>query len=138
MRLATARYFDKDLIAASGLAPIGTTVGPPRFSPGYTVEATLAMLAPHGIFGKETPEREFRVQYRRRLRSFGTDRIVNALEAICAAHGHDGAVLLCFCKLEEPGAFCHRRMFAEWWREQTGDDVPELAGIQLTLGKEKR
>jgi hypothetical protein len=35
-----------------------------------------------------------------------------------------GVVLLCF---QPPGAFCHRRVFAEWWRERTGQPVAKVA-----------
>jgi hypothetical protein len=36
--------------------------------------------------------------------------------------------LLCYEDLSEPGTFCHRRMFAEWWSERTGEKVEELGG----------
>jgi hypothetical protein len=29
--------------------------------------------------------------------------------------------------------FCHRRVLAEWWEQQTGEPVPELADDQLGL-----
>ena len=46
------------------------------------------------------------------------------LQAI--AHGSDaaGVVLLCFEKLAEKP--CHRRLFAGWWEDKTGQPVPEL------------
>lgn len=35
------------------------------------------------------------------------------------------AILLCW---EQPGAFCHRRLVAEWLEEHLGIKVPELPG----------
>ena len=35
-------------------------------------------------------------------------------------------VLLCFEDLTQPGLKCHRRLFATWWHENTGEAVPEL------------
>jgi hypothetical protein len=35
----------------------------------------------------------------------------------------ENAVLLCFCN---PGAFCHRRLVAEWIEDSLGINVPEL------------
>ena len=35
-------------------------------------------------------------------------------------------VLLCYEDLTKPGLRCHRRLFANWWCENTGDVVPEL------------
>lgn len=32
-------------------------------------------------------------------------------------------ILLCWCG---KGKFCHRRLFARWWRENTGEDVQEI------------
>jgi hypothetical protein len=45
------------------------------------------------------------------------------------AKGHDakGVVLLCFEDLSKPGEWCHRRAFATWWEEQTGEKVEELS-----------
>lgn len=123
-QVATARYFDKDVIAESGLTPVGSTVGVPKFSPGYLIAAHLSPFAPFGIFGKGVPEDEFRDLYFERLNSFGPRKLSNLLDTIAHTFESKGVVLLCYCKLEE--GFCHRRMFAEWWEEETGDQVVEL------------
>jgi uncharacterized protein YeaO (DUF488 family) len=45
----------------------------------------------------------------------------------------DDAVLLCW---ERPGAFCHRRLVAEWFEEKLGVSVPEAdAGGAEDLGQ---
>jgi len=38
----------------------------------------------------------------------------------------DDAVLLCW---ERPGAFCHRRLVAEWFEETLGVSVPEVGEV---------
>ena len=35
-------------------------------------------------------------------------------------------VLLCFEDIRKPGLFCHRRVFATWWEQETGEPVSEL------------
>ncbi len=127
LRVYTARYFDKALIEESGAAPLGSTVGPPRFGVGYELAGSVGMVTPYGSFKIEDPA-EFRRVYRQRLGHFGVDKIKRVLEAFAAGHDTDSVVLLCFCKLDE-GAVCHRRVFAEWWREQTGDHVDELRDV---------
>jgi hypothetical protein len=47
----------------------------------------------------------------------------------------DDAILLCW---ERPGAFCHRRLVAEWLEENLGVSVPEVgagAAKQARLGE---
>jgi hypothetical protein len=48
------------------------------------------------------------------------------LKAFATAHGSEGVVLLCFEDLTKPGEWCHRRSFAAWWDEKTGQKVDEL------------
>lgn len=43
---------------------------------------------------------------------------------------HPDAVLLCWCR---PGAFCHRRLLAEWLETQTGTHIPEYGRASGTL-----
>jgi len=131
MRLATARYFDAKAIKESGLSPVASTVGFPKFPLGYDFAGLSPHIAPRGIFGRDLTEAAFRKQYRKRLDSFGPTRIMALLEAIADAEGTEGVVLLCFCDLEK--GYCHRRLFAEWWEQSTGQEVPELAPAQAEL-----
>jgi hypothetical protein len=133
LELATSRYYHKALIEDSGLAPVGTTVGFPKFPLGYHLEGICPLIAPKGVFGKDLPEDEFRLAYTNRLNANGSEHIEKLLRAIADAGHHPGCVLLCFCDLTQPDVFCHRRMFAEWWEEQTGRAVPELRAGQLEI-----
>lgn len=69
--------------------------------------------------------------YRARLDTAGVAAIRDELRQIARSAGSDRLVLLCFCDLSAPppAGWCHRRMFATWWQERTGDAVPELAEL---------
>jgi len=45
------------------------------------------------------------------------------LHALAGSHE---PVLLCWETLRKPGEWCHRRMAAEWFQAELGEEVPEL------------
>jgi hypothetical protein len=129
--IATSRYFPKDArVTLSGLVPLGHTVGTPRF--GGPEAGNLGLLAPHGLLGKDVTEEEFERRYRARLDEIGADKIRRVLSAIADAYGAAGVVLLCYEDVHA-GESCHRRMFADWWQEQTGETVDELDPVQAAI-----
>ena len=125
LTIATSRYQAREKIAASGLAPVGTTVGRPRFKLGYELAGTAAALAPRGLLHVEDPA-EFELAYRSRLERVDVEGIHLLLARLAGNAGAEGVVLLCYEDLEVEGEWCHRRVFAEWWQEQTGEEVVEL------------
>ena len=125
LTVATSRYFARQKVSDSGLAPVRTTVGAPRFRLGYELAGNVGMLAPYGLRSIED-ETEFETAYRARLDGFGVEKIRAALEDIARTAGTEGVVLLCFEDLDDPTQSCHRTIFAAWWREQTGEEVVEL------------
>lgn len=80
-KLATSRYASGDLIVASGLAPVGITVGQPKFVLDYRLVGNVRMLAPYGLLSI-TDEDEFTRRYRDRLDGHGADKILRVLTAI--------------------------------------------------------
>ena len=116
------RYQARDLILESGLAPVATTVGKPKFQLRYDLAGACALIAPLGVFGRGLSEEEFEAGYRERLDRFGVDQIRAELATLTG--DRPGCVLLCFCDLEK--SCCHRRLFARWWKERTGEEVAEL------------
>ncbi len=124
--VATARFFDRELIVASGLAPVQASLGAPRFPLGYELAGSVGMLAPYGLLKIER-RREFEQHYRRRLERFGAEKIAAVLQSLAAGYEAPGVVLLCFEDLSKRGQWCHRRVFAAWWEKRTGESVPELA-----------
>lgn len=137
MRVATSRYFAKATIEASGLTPIGFTRGWPKFGVSVDVVANLRVLGPAGdLFGIED-RAKFAKAYKRYLDSIGVGAVEAMLRSLMVSKAggvDEGVVLLCFCDLEKPDAtWCHRQVFAEWWEEQTGEDVLELEAPQITF-----
>ena len=123
MLIATSRYQGHSAILASGLAPVRVTVGAPRFRLGFDLAGACTMLAPYGAFGRDLDDEEFAAVYRQRLDRFGVDAIRSELKTL--AGDAPGVVLLCFEDVHA-GQSCHRRVFAQWWQERTGEEVPEL------------
>ena len=117
--LATGRY--ASFRPEWGLA-VGITVGRPKFPLGYTIAAEINELKPTGLL-HITDNAEFDRRFRARLDRIGVDALARRFEAIGARHGGERLVFLCF---EKPGEHCHRRTWAEWWTERTGQPVPEL------------
>jgi len=125
MQLFTSRY---QRFRPSQGAPVRTTVGAPRFQLNYELAGEARLLMPSYAMLK-LAEEPYRAIYRERLEAAGVDAIRRQLEAIAVAAHADRLVLLCFCDLSAPApdGWCHRRMFAQWWQERTGEAVPELA-----------
>ena len=124
-RLYTSRYANTTL-AAYPAAKVRITLGHPRFRLSYELAGKIPELAPtREMFGKT--EAEFAAAYTALLvERGGVDHLTERFASIAAETGSDDLVLLCFEDLRTPGLFCHRRVFAEWWEQQTGRTVPEL------------
>lgn len=134
--VATSRYHAGKLIVASGLVPLGVTVGSARWLP-YELGGAVGPLAPYGEVDG-TPLRKieddavFDQVYGERLAQYGVEALARLFETYAELYAAPGVVLLCFEKVLE-GEECHRRSFARWWEEQSGQVVPELAPTQTDL-----
>lgn len=126
MKLRTSRYAAGPLIVASGLVPVRTSLGGPRFKIPYRIEGVCRLLMPRrDMLG--LPIEEYESLYVEILEGHGLDAIRQDFRTISNENGGRGLVLLCFEDLNKSDNWCHRRMFADWWTEQTGEPVPELA-----------
>ncbi|MFF7586721.1 DUF488 family protein [Kitasatospora purpeofusca] len=105
--------------------PVRITRGAPRFRLPYQLLHTVAELAPGAAYFNR-PQPEFTAAYRADLAALGAHRIAERLGAIAEQEREQRLVLLCFEDLAKPNEWCHRRIFAEWWLEATGDQVREL------------
>jgi hypothetical protein len=120
--VATSRYQAGDKIEASGLVPVGITVGPPRFKIPYRDRLVYVReAAPKGLRSIEDRD-EFLVAYYRLLEEHGFEFYVERFTVI--AREAPGVVLLCFEDTEKD--FCHRQAFAVWWSMRGGKKVREL------------
>lgn len=131
MTIYTARYANKALKGGGYLAVrISNTA--PKFKLAYPLAGHCGILMPalEDCFGPNRHNFEaFKANYLALLDARDLPAISAVVERIRAAAEKAGrpAVLLCYEDIRKPGAFCHRRLFADWWREQTGEDIPELA-----------
>ncbi|MGW3121393.1 hypothetical protein ACWDBW_30290 [Streptomyces sp. NPDC001107] len=108
--------------------PVRITLGAPRFKLPYLLQYSVRELAPRReYFTKPLPE--FTAAYRADLDQLGPARIAERLRVIVNAEQDHRLVLLCFEDLADPAQWCHRRVFAAWWKDVTGDEVRELGPL---------
>ena len=126
MDLATSRYQAADLIQASGRAAVGMTLGYPRWKLRYPVVANLRQLAPTREMIHVGDASIFEEMYHSRLDDLGVGRVRELLTMCVERANNERLLLLCYEDITKPGLRCHRRLFASWWLENTGEVVPEL------------
>jgi hypothetical protein len=129
MEIWTSRFQNKALAGHPELVKVGITVGQPRWPLGYAYER-LSLLAPYGLL-RETDRERFTRAYCARLDAAGVETVLAALQAISAEHDGRDLVLLCYEDLDKvypdgSQEWCHRQVFAEWWRARTGGIILEL------------
>ena len=129
-RFVTSRY--QTLNADGGalsrvFAGVRTTLGAPRFPLKYTLAGvSSALMPPKHLFAQLNNGGswdQYEAGYRNHLDSVGTQAIDRELSTLLQSSGRETVALLCFCEKDAP---CHRRIFASWWEEQTGEAIPEL------------
>ncbi len=125
-RLFTSCYGAKKLIIDSGLVAVRTSVGHPRWKLAYPIGAVILEIAPLRNMLNLSRD-EYHARYINKLEMHSVDTIARRLNEVSAANEGRDLVLLCFEDLTKPRLWCHRTMFAEWWREKTGQAVEELA-----------
>jgi hypothetical protein len=120
--LATGRY-------ATFRSPLGvavqTSIGRPRFPIDYELHEQVRELTPFGL--RKLEGDEFTRRYRERLDKLDLDALRAQFDAISKRHDNARVVLLCFEDVRA-GERCHRRDFADFWFERTGQRVPEVGG----------
>ena len=121
MAVFTSRYSNPALAGGERRA-VRISMGTPRFRLGYRLDADIPELMPFGLRGRAFDS--FMAGYVERLEKAGAARIGAILERM--QQGGRDAVLLCYEDIRKPGAWCHRTMFADWWRERTGETIAEL------------
>lgn len=105
---------------------VSASLWSPRFRLPYKIDMSAPMLAPTS----EMLTRGYSgIEYWDLLdaRQAGVIRTLNEAEEL--AGGRD-IVLLCFCDtppiIVTGGKWCHRHVFASWWRVRVGEEVTEL------------
>jgi len=100
--------------------PVRISLGRHR---GWSTPAFVTEITPRGWYLRR-PEPEYVKAYSEQLARYGVEVIQARFNALAAEHGQP-LVLCCFERLAT-GSWCHRTRFAEHWRQQTGQTIPEL------------
>ena len=124
LELYTSRWANPDL-AHLDVVPVGISRGVPRWPLPYRYKL-LRLLAPSREVFALQDLKKFEQAYLAGLEEIGAEKIAQALQKISDEHDRSPLVLLCYENIYD-GKTCHRRVFAGWWEEQTGQKVPELA-----------
>ncbi|MGI5292968.1 hypothetical protein ACQEVF_57995 [Nonomuraea polychroma] len=128
-RLATCSF--KEFLPEYGV-PVRISAGTPERFRKLPYELTFTLPAatpPWKILKWEYDA--YRDDFVGRLNAVGIETVASQIAQIVRQVGDADAqlVLLCFENLSQPSTWCHRTMFAIWWRAQTGEDVPELGTV---------
>ena len=130
MELYTSHWRNQEL-APLDVVPVGISRGVPRGKLAKELPyryKRLPALSPSSELLKRwltsaiDPE-EYTQVYRGYLDSLGLEEVISQLEKKSTDNEGKPLVLLCWCA---PGDFCHRRVWADWYLEKTGQEVPEL------------
>lgn len=135
MAIWTSRYSNKEL-RNEGYYPVGISIGKPRFNTGYIIQEQCYSLAPKRYMLQMQKE-PYTAEYIKKLENIGTQKIIDIvrrLERTAQSNGKE-LVLLCFEDVRISDDWCHRRLFAEWWKEQTGEIIEELNDPTPPKGK---
>lgn len=127
MEVYTSRFGNRQL-ATLDATFVAISLGLPKWQTAYEIHERVRCLAPHPRM-LDWPEEEYRPAYIDILDGVGVQLVSQLLSDIWERHGRKPLVLLCHENVAKPGQWCHRRIFAEWWEQQTGQRIEEL---QLT------
>lgn len=121
----TSRYSNPELKTGKYTA-IRISLGSPRWQVGYTIAGAIKCLMPCGLLGKYDNDKPgYEREYRKLLDKAGVTAIKSQLDEY-AKFGKN-IVLLCYEDIRKgENDWCHRTMFAEWWKEKTGEVIEEL------------
>src|SRR4051794_28985337 len=120
-----ARYFAEDVLASGEIIPVGISYEPPTVPLSYPLEHRVGLLAPekHMLRGSLAEWLPFSRVFWAYLDDVGVEKIREALTDISQRHGGKALALLDYEDLRL-GHRSHRVVFAAWWEEQTGQQVP--------------
>jgi hypothetical protein len=115
--------------------PVRTSLGLPRFIREASKWPYAEKLAPKGMIHVADRD-EFNQRYHALLDGYGFDAVAHDLVDIWRCQTPESyretppadrkpLALLCFEDLDTDD-FCHRRCFASWWLENTGEEVDEV------------
>lgn len=130
--MKTARYQNRNLYSKKHVL-VRISRYAPRFKTCYRINAVLRGIIPsEKCFRNRFDEQLFANDYLRQLNC--SPKIIDEIKYLkwffqSEIDSGKELVLLCFEDIREDGVFCHRRIFADWWRKRTGEIVEELGEL---------
>ena len=104
------------------MVKVRISLGNPRWKTPYQIAGTIKNLMPtRDLLSKNLYYDDYKEEYIRILESVGLCAIQKAL-----AEFGKNVVLLCFENVTKDENWCHRRIFAEWYEQKTGESIQEL------------
>lgn len=124
MKIYTGRHGSK-LINPDKHIPIMISRGAPRFKTHYKLQGKIDILMPTkeelDCAGKSIED----------ICDLFCDRWdilgIEAIHAALIAHEQPGKDIVCLCFEDIEQELCHRRIFAEWYADVTGEVIEELS-----------
>lgn len=123
-KIFTSRFSNHGIVDGE-VTPVQISLGAPRFRTGYTILARLYDLAP-GRAWMNARYDDYKKKYLAQMHEKGFSAVVDMLYEVFVENGRKPLVLLCFEDVRNPEDFCHRRIWADWYEDLTGNEVPEL------------
>lgn len=114
---------------------VGITRGAPKFQLGYELAGNIIQIAPPGYLFNEYDRKNFTEPYFRHMDRTGTEAIAYILERY-ELMGKP-VVLCCYEDVRQEHEWCHRLVFAEWWKDRTGEAIEELYDPSPVKGRRK-
>lgn len=104
------------------------SLGKPKWFPNEGRDLPFVKaLAPAPWYFDEPDDDTFRRRYRHQLHRWTPQRVLAELQGIAVAADCPRLVLCCF---EADPMQCHRSTWAQWWLEQTGEEVFDLSELK--------
>lgn len=119
--LYVSRYSNPELKTGNYTA-VAISLGRPKWPLGYAIAGEIKDLMPFGLLQIQD-KRIYEAKYIERLNRIGIERIQRQLDAF---DSDKPVVLLCYEDVRDPAQWCHRTIFANWLKEQTGEIAEEL------------
>lgn len=134
--IATCSY--KEFLPSMGV-PTQASLGKPRWWKKGTLpeDAFVWEITPRRDY-LQASDAVYTQRYLAQLDGYGVERIEARFAEITALIGAEPLVLLCFEDLRAKGMdSCHRTLFAKWWLEKTGRQIPELGKTPPSAGSDE-
>jgi hypothetical protein len=121
-------YYASKLLDPKRHHLVRVSTGAPRYCK-HRMAGALPLLYPDRAW-LDLDERAYTRRYLAMLNRIGVAPICAAFASLGDEVEGRAVVLLCFESLSpadvKQGQFCHRRIFAKWWQDQTGEIISEL------------